>query len=117
MGLIQNTHCRITFFFFSFSFHLLLNFDLSFDQVSDGGGASLRIQILCRILFTKPQLLIKKNQSKSKTSQDGYTLEGVKKVLKKRVSSISLNVSGCARVPEISALDQTKENVPASCLK
>lgn len=80
MGLIQNTHCRITFFF-SFSFHLLLNFDLSFDQVSDWvGGGSLCIQILCRILFTKPQFLIKKNQSK--TSQDGYTLVGGKKYLK-----------------------------------
>lgn len=38
------------------------------------------IQILCRILFTKPQFLIKKNQSK--TSQDGYTLVGGKKYLK-----------------------------------
>lgn len=80
MGLIQNTHCRITFFFFFFISPASEFWLIIWPSVRLGGGGSLCIQILCRILFTKPQFLIKKNQSK--TSQDGYTLVGGKKYLK-----------------------------------
>lgn len=67
------------FFLFHFTCFWILTYHLTKCQIGWGGG-SLCIQILCRILFTKPQFLIKKNQSK--TSQDGYTLVGGKKYLK-----------------------------------